>query len=414
MLTVKNEIKKKVLQYCYERDDVDDAELLEIIDKFITEISRDKYYGIKDRQFLRKEVFNSLRRLDLLQELIDDKSITEIMVNGIYDIFIERKGRLSRYDRVFESQERLEDVVQQIVASCNRRINEAHPIVDARLQDGSRVNIVIPPVALEGPIITIRKFPDEIMSMEKLIELGSITEEVRGFLSNLVIAGYNIFVSGGTGSGKTTFLNALSGCIPETERVITIEDSAELQLNGLKNLVRLEVRNANSEGNNSITIRDLIKTSLRMRPDRIIVGEVRDAACVDMLQALNTGHCGMSTGHANSTKDLLSRLETLVLLGTEIPLLAVRKQIASAIDIIVHLGRLRDKSRRVLEISEIVDCRDGDIQTNCLYTFRETGEDEQGNIRGALTGTGNSLIKTYKLLAAGINEIKLAGGAADA
>jgi pilus assembly protein CpaF len=323
------------------------------------------------------------------------------MINSAKQIFIERQGFISKVNQQFESEKKLEDIIQQIVASANRIINESSPIVDARLSDGSRVNIVLPPVAIDGPIVTIRKFPKETMTMERLIELGSITQEAANFLRKLVIAGYNIFVSGGTGTGKTTFLNALSNYVPSEERIITIEDSAELQIRNIPNLVRLEARNANVEGKNQISIRELIKASLRMRPDRIIVGEVRDASSIDMLQALNTGHCGMSTGHSNSPTDMLSRLETMVLLGAEIPLLAVRKQIASAIDIIIHLGRLRDKSRKVLEIVEILDCVDGEIEVNPLYRFLEEGEGKCGNIHGTLHRTNQHIIKIQKLLRSG-------------
>lgn len=364
---------------------------------------RENYINIREKSSFRKEIFNSIRRLDILQELVDDPTITEIMVNGSKQIFIERDGRISLWDKSFESTKKLEDIVQQIVSRCNRIINEASPIVDARLEDGSRINVVLPPIAIEGPIVTIRKFADKPITMDKLISLESISIEVADFLRKLVVAGYNIFISGGTGSGKTTFLNALSNFIPPTERIITIEDSAELQIKNIPNLVRLEVRNANVEGKNAITIRDLIKSSLRMRPNRIIVGEVRDEAAIDMLQALNTGHDGsLSTGHANSPSDMLSRLESLVLLAADIPLLAVRKQIASALDIIIHLGRLRDKTRRVLDIVEVLDCIDGEIEVNPLFTFKEEGEDDQGRIIGGLRKTNNELINMSKLSKAGI------------
>jgi len=346
-------------------------------------------------------VFSSVRGLDVLQELIDDREITEIMVNGTDDIFIERAGRITRFDGCFESMEKLEDVVQKIAAGSNRIINEASPVVDARLPDGSRVNMILKPVAINGPVITIRKFPQEVMTVARLIEIGSLHEEAAALLQRLVASGYNIFVSGGTGSGKTTFLNALSEFIPKDERVITIEDSAELQIKGVPNLVSLEVRNANVEGRNEISIRDLIKASLRMRPDRIVVGEVRDAACIDMLQAMNTGHSGMSTGHANSAADMLSRMETLTLLGADIPLPAVRRQIASAIDIIIQLGRFRDKSRRVVEITEVSGYDNGEIILNSLYRFTEEGE-KDGRVIGELRATGNSLVRTEKLESAGL------------
>jgi pilus assembly protein CpaF len=388
----------KEIDLCRE---VGDDELYETIDRILLEFSREEYVSITEKLRLRKDIFNSIRRYDVLQELIEDLSITEIMVNGPNQIFIEKNGRISTSDLHFDSKQKLEDVVQQMVSHSNRIINEASPIVDSRLPDGSRVNVVLPPVAIEGPIITIRKFPNHPITMERLLEFGSLSEEVAVFLRQLVVAGYNIFISGGTGSGKTTFLNVLSNYIPPSERIITIEDSAELQIRNIPNLVRLEVRNANSEGSNEITIRDLIKTSLRMRPDRIIVGEVRDAAAIDMLQALNTGHDGsLSTGHANSPADMLSRLETLVLLGAEIPLVAVRKQIASAIDIIVHLGRLRDRSRRLLEVCEILDCECGEILMNPIYEFEESGEAE-GRVIGSLVKK-SELRSVDKLKRAGI------------
>ena len=394
-------LKQKVLEDIDLRREVSEEELYEIIDNTIMDYSRTNYISIKDKQQLKRDIFNSIRRLDLLQELIDNPEVTEIMVNGTEHIFIEKNGVISLCESRFESKQKLEDVVQLMVSYSNRMINEACPIVDSRLPDGSRVNIVLPPVSLGGPIITIRKFPDKPITMERLIELESISKEVAEFLEQLVIAGYNIFISGGTGSGKTTFLNVLSNYIPSGERIITIEDSAELQIRNISNLVRLEVRNANSEGSNEITIRDLIKASLRMRPDRIIVGEVRDAAAIDMLQALNTGHDGsLSTGHANSPADMLSRLESLVLLGEEIPLLAVRKQITSAIDIIVHLGRLRDRTRRLLEIAEVMDCKDGEIRLNTIYQFEETGDDN-GRVRGSLKKK-NDLCHREKLYRAGI------------
>lgn len=350
---------------------------------------------------IRKAVYSSIRGLDVIQELIEDPDITEIMVNGSDNVFIERDGRLERVDVCFESREKLDDVVQKIAAGSNRAVNEASPIADARLADGSRVNLVLPPVALNGPIVTIRKFPAEVMTMERLVELESLTPEAAAFLKKLVTGRYNIFVSGGTGSGKTTFLNALSEYIPIDERIITIEDSAELQLRRIPNLVSLEVRRSNAEGRNEITIRDLIKASLRMRPDRIIVGEVRDSACIDMLQAMNTGHTGMSTGHANSTADMLSRMETMTLLGADIPLQAVRRQIASAIDIIIQLGRFRDRSRRVVEITEVTGFKDNEIILNPLFKFHEEGE-KDGRIIGHLEATGSSLVRTGKLKAAGL------------
>ncbi len=402
MKQLKEQLRKQVIEAMDLHREVEDDELYETIDCILIRYSQGEYLSMQEKHRLRKDIFNSIRRLDILQELIEDPSITEIMVNGPEHIFIEQNGRIRPSDRQFESLQKLEDVVQQMVSHSNRIINEASPVVDARLADGSRINIVLPPVALEGPTITIRKFPNQPITMERLIELESISLEAAKFLKQLVIAGYNVFISGGTGSGKTTFLNVLSNYIPSTERIITIEDSAELQIRNIPNLVRLEVRNSNSEGSNEITIRDLIKASLRMRPDRIIVGEVRDAAAIDMLQALNTGHSGsLSTGHANSPADMLSRLETLVLMGAEIPLLAVRKQIASALDIIVHLGRLRDRSRRLLEITEVTGCQDGEIRLNPIYEFVETGE-EQGRVRGSLVQKGE-LRSLDKLKRAGIS-----------
>lgn len=401
LIVSKKELQEQVITQIDMTKEISDQELLDIIDVVLNDRRRECYFSIKEKQRLLKEIFNSIRRLDVLQELIEDTSITEIMINGANDIFIEREGRIAKWDKKFESNSKLEDVIQTIVANSNRIINESSPIVDARLDDGSRVNIVLPPVSLVGPIVTIRKFPEETMTMEKLVELHSLPGDTANFLEKLVVAGYNIFVSGGTGTGKTTFLNALSNYIPKEERIITIEDSAELQIKNIPNMVRLEVRNANVEGDNEVNIRDLIKSSLRMRPDRIVVGEVRDASSIDMLQALNTGHCGMSTGHANSSRDMLSRLETMVLLGADIPLLAVRKQIASAIDIIIHLGRLRDKSRRVLEIVEVMDCIEGEIEVNPLYLFIEEGENKQGKIIGMLSKV-NNLVHTQKLYRAGL------------
>ncbi len=403
MDTQKQQLQDMIIKKIDLSRELKDEEILEVIDETLLSQSRDSYLSMQDKRHLRKDIFNSIRRLDILQELIEDSSITEIMINGAAHIFIEQNGAMRPWDKQFESDKKLEDVVQQIVSQSNRIINEASPIVDARLSDGSRVNIVLPPVALDGPVVTIRKFPENPITIKKLIDIGSISEEVAIFLEKLVIAGYNIFISGGTGSGKTTFLNALSNFIPKEERVITIEDSAELQIKNIPNLVKLEVRNANVEGKNAVTIRDLIKSSLRMRPDRIVVGEVRDAAAIDMLQAMNSGHDGsLSTGHANSTVDMLNRLETLVLMGADIPLMAVRKQIASAIDIIVHLGRLRDKSRRVLEVAEVLDCVDGEIEVNKLYVFRESGEGENGKVIGELQKTNNELINLAKLSKAGI------------
>jgi len=383
--------------------EVQDEEIYQSIDELILRTGVEFYIRLSERGELRRELFNSVRRLDILQELIDDNSVTEIMVNGTEGIFIERDGHLMLWDKCFVSKERLEDIAKQIVGSCNRIVNESVPIVDARLNSGARVNIVMPPVALNGPIITIRRFPEQPIQMEQLVRWGAVSREAVDFLEKLVRAGYNIFISGGTGSGKTTFLNALSNFIPKDERIITIEDNAELQLQGVKNLVRLEVRNANAEGEKEITIRDLIRSSLRMRPDRILIGEVRGSETVDLLQALNTGHDGsFSTGHANSPEDMLARLETMVLMGLEIPLTAVRRQIASGIDIMVHLGRLRDKSRKVLQILEILgyDSKSGEVQTQVLYDFEEEGEDACGNIMGTLKKR-RELMRRQKLQRAG-------------
>ncbi len=391
------------------RRDFSDEEVEEVIDDIFVETKEISLLTVSQRRQLHKEVFDSLRRLDILQEFIDDPSVTEIMINGPENIFVERKGKLSKISQTFESEEKLRDVIQQIVAGCNRVVNEASPIVDARLSNGSRVNIVMNPVALNGPIVTIRRFPDKPITMEGLIATGSVTSEAAEFLKLLVKAKYNIFISGGTGSGKTTFLNVLSGFIPFDERVITIEDSAELQLQGIDNLVRLETRNSNVEGCGEITIRDLIRSSLRMRPDRIIVGEVRGGEAVDMLQCLNTGHDGsMSTGHANSARDMLTRLENMVLMGAELPLAAIRQQIASGLDIIVHLGRLRDKSRKVLEISEVLGYENGEIVTRELFKFEERGNSLEGKVIGKLIRK-EKLIETGKLKSAGIPEKEING-----
>ena len=408
MISRYEEAKEKVRQRLLERidftRDMDDEEIREIIDEEIVSIGRYGYLSLLEKNRLSKELFYAIRKLDILQELIEDENITEIMVNGPECIFIEKDGKISRFAHQFENREKLEDIIQQIVAGANRVVNESNPIVDARLKNGSRVNVVLSPIALNGPILTIRRFPKNPITMKKLLAIGSITKEAAVFLKNLVISGYNIFISGGTGSGKTTFLNALSGFIPLNERIITIEDSAELQIKGIENLVRLETRNANIEGCVPISIRDLIKSSLRMRPDRIIVGEVRGSEAIDMIQALNTGHDGsLSTGHANSARDMLYRLESMILMGLEIPLPAIRRQIASGVDIIVHLGRLRDHSRKVLEIVEIIGFEDGEIITAPLFTFEEEGEDEAGKIKGSLIKVGNLLHKE-KLKSAGILE----------
>lgn len=384
--------------------DLSDDEIREVISNIIAEKSQEKYLTLIEKKAVMDGVFNSMRGLDVLQPLVDDPSVTEIMINGPDTVFIEQDGKLFKKDVSFGSEEKLQNVIQNIVAKVNRTVNESTPIVDARLQDGSRVNVVLPPIALNGPTVTIRKFSNKPMTVERLIGYKSITPEVAEFLERCVKAKYNIFISGGTGSGKTTFLNAISNFIPHDERVITIEDSAELQIKGVDNLVRMETRNANMEGKGEITIRDLIKSSLRMRPERIVVGEVRGAEALDMLQAMNTGHDGsLSTGHANSTKDMLSRLETMVLTGAPLPLEAIRQQIASAVDIIIQLSRLRDKSRRTMEISEVVGYENGEIKLNPLFQFIEEGEDENHKIIGKLTRTQNPMVHTYKLASAGLS-----------
>lgn len=363
---------------------ISDEELYEMIDELIASKEKEYRLSLRPKLKLRNSLFDSFRRLDILQELLDDKDITEIMVNGKEDIFIEKKGRSIRLNKRFKSNEQLEDMIQQIVSEVNRVVNVSSPIADARLKDGSRVHIVLPPVSLVGPIITIRKFP-EVISMERLILLEAINKEASDFLKKLVRAGYNIFISGGTNSGKTTFLNALSAYIPDDERVITIEDSAELQLKHIKNIVRLEAKPANIQGEKAVSIADLIKASLRMNPSRIVVGEVRGAEALDMLQAMNTGHDGsLSTGHGNSPKDMLSRLETMVLSAADLPLAAIRSQISSAVDIMIHLGRLRDKSRKVLSIAEVGDCINGEIKLNRLYEFREQKESRMDKVVGEL------------------------------
>lgn len=400
---LRKQLKEKLNAELDYSKEISDEEMQELIDELLVKEGKKQALSLAEKEKLRKELFHAVRKLDVLQELVDDMDVTEIMINGAEHIFIEKKGKLSRLEQKFESKEKLEDVIQQIVAACNRVVNEASPIVDARLENGARVNVVLSPVALNGPIVTIRRFPDKPITMEDLVSFGSISEEVCEWLQKLVEAKYNIFISGGTGSGKTTFLNALSNYIPKEERIITIEDSAELQILNIPNIVRMETRNANVEGCREITIRDLIKTSLRMRPDRIIVGEVRGGEAFDMMQCLNTGHDGsMSTGHANSSKDMMSRLENMILMGMELPLNAIRQQIASGIDILVHLGRLRDKSRKVLEIVEVLGFEQGEIRLKPLYQFHEKGEDEKGKIIGILEKEGE-LTYVEKLKAAGIH-----------
>lgn len=377
-------------------EELTDRGLKQIIDSVIENATRNKYVPLKERWALHKEIFDSIRGFGILQELLEDDEVTEIMVNDTSHIFVERAGTITRFDGKFANEERLEDIIQQIVGLSNKRVNQATPIVDTRLQNGSRVNVVLSPIAIGSSAVTIRKFPKESITMDTLIKYGSITEETAEFLNRLVVSGYNIFISGGTGSGKTTFLNALSNFIPNDERIITIEDSAELRLQNIDNIVRMEVRQENTEGENAITIRDLIKNSLRMRPSRIIVGEVRGGEALDMLQAMNTGHDGsMSTGHGNSPADMMNRLETMVLMGVEMPLQAIRSQIASGIDIVVHLGRLRDKSRKVLEIDEVNGVVQGEIKLTPLYIRKFEGKENK------LIRTENKMERTEKLALSG-------------
>ena len=411
MTKVIMEIQEVILQKLDINSSISDQTILSLIEESVLRFAHTVYLSMDEKKEVIQRTFYAIRKLDVLQEILEDQEITEIMVNGPDQIFIEKQGRLEPYPKKFLSKEKLEDVIQQIVGKVNRTVNESSPIVDVRLQDGSRVNVVLPPVAINGPIVTIRKFPADPITMEHLVSIQSITMQSAEFLKKLVQAKYNIFISGGTGSGKTTFLNALSAYIPKEERIITIEDSAELQIQNIPNLVRLEVRNANLEGKNEVTIRDLIRSALRMRPDRIILGEVRDAAAYDLLSVMNTGHDGsLSTGHANSPKDMLKRLEALVLTAVDIPLLAVRSQIASAIDIVVQLGRLRDRSRKVLEIDEMIGMDGTEIIMRPLYCFKEQGEDEKGNVIGQLAATQNALYHTQKLKAAGMELPELSDG----
>lgn len=384
---------------------LEDEEIRDVVAELVAEESRKQYMTLTEKREVIEGVFNSMRGLDVLQPLVDDPTVTEIMINGPHHVFVEQSGRLFRKNVSFGTNEKLENVILNIVSRVNRTVNEANPIVDARLLDGSRVNVVLPPIALDGPTVTIRKFPEDPMTVQKLIAYGSITPEVAELLERMVKAKYNIFISGGTGSGKTTFLNALSNFIPRDERVITIEDSAELQIKGVDNLVRLETRNANMEGKGEVTIRDLIRSSLRMRPERIVVGEVRGAEALDMLQAMNTGHDGsLSTGHSNSTRDMLSRLETMVVSGNNIPIEAIRQQIASAIDVIIQLSRLRDKSRRTIEITEVAGYENGVIRLNPLYRFVEHGEDKNDRVLGGLERTENPMIHKEKFHNAGLSD----------
>lgn len=393
-------LQNMVLERLDTTQDVEDNNLQSLIYEVLQEYGTNEYLTMEEKVDIGKLLFNTFRKLDILQGLLEDEEITEIMINGISNIFIEKKGKIEQIDKCFYSKEKLEDVIQQIVAGTNRLVNESSPIADARLADGSRVNIVLAPIAINGPIVTIRKFAKESITMEKLIKWGSIPQELAQFLEKLVVARYNIFISGGTGSGKTTFLNALSEFIPADERIITVEDNAELQLKNIPNLVSLETRVANVEGEGAISMRDLIKSSLRMRPTRIIVGEVRGAEVSDMLGAMNTGHDGsLSTGHGNSAKEMMGRLETMVLMGMDIPISAIRSQISSGIDIVVHVGRLRDGSRKVLEVAEVVGIKNGEIELSVLFKFQEE-EGGGDNVTGKVVSM-NELYHTQKLVAAG-------------
>lgn len=398
-------LRKRLMERLELLGDLEDEQIRAEIDDVICREGQERYLSLKQRQTFGQELFNSLRRLDVLQELLDDDEVTEIMVNGTEGIFVERKGLITKWKKNFFSSGKLEDLVQQIAGRCNRIVNESVPIADARLEGGARVSIVLSPVALNGPVITIRRFPNQPVTMQQLVNWGAVTPQAVGLLRKMVIAGYNIFISGGTGSGKTTFLNALSDYIPKGERIITIEDNAELQIQGVDNLVRLEARRGNTEGEHEITIRDLIKASLRMRPDRIIVGEVRGGEAVDMLQSFQVGHDGsMSTGHGNSPRDMLSRLETMVLMGIELPVSAIRRQIASGIDIMVHLGRMRDRTRKVLEIVEVTGYRyeTEEILTKPLFIFREEEKKDTQRVRGRLVQCAEPE-HTQKLANAGLS-----------
>lgn len=395
------ELRDQILGQVDLSKEPDDREISNLVAETCSHFAKGKLLNLAEQEELRQYLFHSLRKLDVLQELLDDPEITEIMVNGADHIFYEKKGRLFASDRKFTSKEKLNDVIQQIAAGNNRMVNEASPIVDTRLPDGSRVNVVLSPISIDGSAVSIRKFPSKPLEMEDLIRMGTVSAEAAELLKMLVCAGFNLFISGGTGSGKTTVLNALSQYIPKEERIITIEDSAELQLIGKPNLVRLETRNANTEGVLPITIRDLIRTALRMRPNRLIVGECRGAEALDVLQALNTGHDGsLSTGHANSCQDMLSRLETMVLMGMELPLTAIRSQIASGIDVLVHLGRMRDGSRKILTVTELAEYKDGEIRLNDIYRFEESGKGRH-YVEGSLRHVG-TLEHTEKLKRAGV------------
>lgn len=398
-----DELCRKTAHVLEGQKDVTDEQIKDTAYRVYKAAAPEHYITVDERLYVSNYVFNNMRKLGPLQTILDDHTITEVMINGPDTIFIEKNGRLQKADVHFNSARQLEDIIQRIVATVNRTVDMANPICDARLEDGSRVNIVLPPVALNGPIVTIRKFPDKVIQFDDLIRWNSVTPEAAAFLKSAVEAKYNIFVSGGTGSGKTTFLNALSNFIPKDERIITIEDSAELQIKTIPNLVRLETRNANAEGKGAVTIRDLIRSSLRMRPERIVVGEVRGAEALDMLQAMNTGHDGsLSTGHANSPQDMLSRLETMVLTGSSFPIEAIRQQIGSAVDIIVHLGRLSDKSRRTLNIDELIGYENGEYVINPLFEFRRQPDLVNGKIVGGLVRTENPLNNTHKFEMSGV------------
>ena len=398
------DIKQKIMSDAKFAEELNEEELKELISKYLLETENTYCLTLLQRKQIGKEIFDALRKFDVLQDFMEDDEITEIMVNGPKHIFVEKNGKIELVNQQFESSEKLLQLINQMVSACNRSVNESSPIVDARIPgSGERINVVLSPIALNGPILTIRRFPKEPITMDKLIRLGAISEEVTSFLEKAVKAKYNIIISGGTGSGKTTFLNALSQYIPSDERIITIEDSAELQILGIENLIRLETRNVTVEGGKPITIRDLIKTSLRMRPNRIIVGEVRGEEAIDMIgSAMNCGHDGsMSSAHANSAKDMLSRLENMILMSSEIPISAIRRQIASGVDLIIHLGRLRDKSRKVLEIVEVKEVKEDQIVLNPLYTFKETVDSQKDKVKGRLEKVGD-LIHTYKMETAGL------------
>ena len=403
-LKVREEIRCSIMSKIDFSREVEDSEVLDLIDRHLTQSGKESILllTLEERKRLRQDLFHSIRRMDVLQDLLEDPEVTEIMVNGPDNIFIEKAGKLSRYPGSFSSGQKLDDLIQQIVGASNRVVNTSSPIVDCRLANGDRVNVVLDPIAVNGPILTIRRFPQNPITIDDLLKFGSIPEDIAGFLGKCVRAGLNIFISGGTGSGKTTFLNVLSDCIDPGERVITIEDNAELQIRHVPNLVQMEARNANVEGCRPISIRELIKASLRMRPDRIVVGEVRGPEAIDMIQAMNTGHDGsMSTGHANSARDMLSRLETMILMGMDLPVPAIRGQLAAGIDLIVHLGRLRDRSRKLLEVAEVLGIEDGQIRLSTLYRFAETGE-ENGKIVGIWEKEGE-ILHRFKFDMAGID-----------